>query len=60
MDVSEREGGELRQSPVAWNRQIGLSAPLEDLIQLPGVVGNDGIGQERERAAPKAEISDRS
>jgi len=41
----------VRQNLVARNRMAGFSAALQHLMQFPGVVGNDGIGEEGQRAA---------
>jgi hypothetical protein len=41
----------VRQNLIARNRLAGFSASLQHLMQFPGVVGNDGIGEEGQRAA---------
>ena len=41
----------MRENCVARYRSARLPAPFDHLMQFPGVVGDDGIGEQRERAA---------
>ena len=41
----------MRQNGVARQGLSGFSAPFEHQMQFPGVVGDDGIGEQGERAA---------
>ena len=49
--MSEGNGRDVRQNRVARNWSTGFSASFQHLVQLPGVVGNDGIGEQGQRAA---------
>ena len=47
VDVSESN----RRDFIARNRLTRFTVSLQHLMQFPGVVGDDGIGEERKRAA---------
>jgi hypothetical protein len=49
--MAEGDGGVVRQDRIAGNELTGLSTSLEHLIQFPGVVGDDGVGEQCQRAA---------
>jgi hypothetical protein len=50
VDVPEADGRDVSENVIGGNRLAGSASSLDDLMQFPGIVGDHGIGQQRERA----------
>lgn len=50
VDVPEADGRDVSENVVGGNRLAGSASSLDDLMQFPGIVGDHGVGQQRERA----------
>jgi hypothetical protein len=50
IDVPESDGCDVRESFIRWEGSAGGAPTLDHFMQLPRIVGNYRIGQERQRA----------
>jgi hypothetical protein len=59
VDMPEADGGDVGKDLVGRNRPTARAAALDCLMQLPGIVGNHGVRQQRERTGNRRPRSER-